>query len=261
MDYGMPTLIETRTTEECVALCKELKLDFIELNMNLPQYQSEEIDIDKLTRIREREGIYFTIHLDENLNVCDFNRRVANAYTDTVLSTIEIAKALHMPVLNLHMSEGVYFTLPTKKVYLFDAYREYYLNELLNFRNLCEKAIGNVGMKLCIENTGWEEKNFLTEGIETLLLSDVFALTLDTGHDHSDGGFDGLFITNHCNKLSHMHVHDALGKKNHLPLGAGEIDLKEKLALAEKYNCRVVLETKTIKGLKESVTALSKYKL
>ena len=33
---GMPTLIETETLEECAALCRELELDFIELNMNLP---------------------------------------------------------------------------------------------------------------------------------------------------------------------------------------------------------------------------------
>jgi len=37
MQYGMPTLIETNSIEECAALCKELHLDFIELNMNLPQ--------------------------------------------------------------------------------------------------------------------------------------------------------------------------------------------------------------------------------
>ena len=36
MVFGMPTLIETNSLEECAALCKNLQLDFIELNMNLP---------------------------------------------------------------------------------------------------------------------------------------------------------------------------------------------------------------------------------
>lgn len=36
--YGMPTLIQCESLEECIALCKELGLDFIEINMNLPQY-------------------------------------------------------------------------------------------------------------------------------------------------------------------------------------------------------------------------------
>ena len=41
MEFGMPTLIEQETLEETVKLCKDLGLDFVELNMNLPQYQVE----------------------------------------------------------------------------------------------------------------------------------------------------------------------------------------------------------------------------
>ena len=38
--YGMPTLIECDSLDETIKLCNELKLDFIEINMNLPQYQN-----------------------------------------------------------------------------------------------------------------------------------------------------------------------------------------------------------------------------
>ena len=44
MLFGMPTLIETNTLEDCAVLCKDFNLDFIELNMNLPQYQLQNID-------------------------------------------------------------------------------------------------------------------------------------------------------------------------------------------------------------------------
>ena len=44
MQYGMPTLIENRTFEENVALCKELGLKFIELNMNFPEYQIDKLE-------------------------------------------------------------------------------------------------------------------------------------------------------------------------------------------------------------------------
>lgn len=54
-------------------------------------------------------------------------------------------------------------------------------------------------------------------------------------------------------KLCHMHMHDAKGKSNHLPLGTGELDLPEYFYLAKTQNCRVVLETKTVVGPKESV--------
>jgi sugar phosphate isomerase/epimerase len=258
LKYGMPTLIENKNIESCIELCKELNLDFIELNMNLPDYQTDKIDISRFKAICENEGIFFTIHLDENFNVCDFNKEVSKAYIKTILSAIEIAKELNIPVLNMHMNNGVYFTLPTEKVYLFKEYKENYLSNIKNFRNLCEKAIGSCNIKICIENCdGYMD--FTMEGIEVLLGSKVFGLTFDIGHNHSINAVDESFINKHINKLCHMHIHDAIGSKNHLALGNGEINIKEKLNLAKEHNCTCVLETKTIKGLKESVRNLTKY--
>src|SRR5665647_586578 len=100
MEFGMPTLIETETLKECAELCKELGLQFIELNMDLPQYQVGKINISEFLDIADKYDIYYTIHLDENLNPCDFNERVVAAYIETVLQTIEIAKQLAVSVLN-----------------------------------------------------------------------------------------------------------------------------------------------------------------
>ena len=38
VDLGMPTLLEASGAEESAALCAELGLHFVELNMNLPEY-------------------------------------------------------------------------------------------------------------------------------------------------------------------------------------------------------------------------------
>ena len=81
----MPTLIETCAIEDCAKLCADLGLGFIELNMNLPQYQLDKIDVAYFKSIADEYGIYYTIHLDENLNVCDFNCYVAEAYTKLLL--------------------------------------------------------------------------------------------------------------------------------------------------------------------------------
>lgn len=250
--YGMPTLIECSSLDESIDLCKELKLDFIEINMNMPQYQKENIDLDRMKSCIDKDNIFFTIHLDENLNVCDFNRAVAEAYVDTVMFTIDIAKKLNIPILNMHMARGVYFTLPDKKVYLFEKYKEIYLENLIKFRDLCDEKIGGSNVKICIENSdGYED--FMKEGIDTLLQSKVFALTFDIGHDYCIGNKDIGFIKQRIERLKHMHLHDAIGKKNHISLGRGEIDIKEKLDMAVRGNCRCVLETKTIEGLRESV--------
>ena len=256
-NYGMPTLIETSTLEECAVLCAESGFDFIEINMNMPLYQLDKIDVDYFKSIANKYGIYYTIHLDENLNVSDFNPCVADAYTKTVADTIEIAKQLGVKVLNMHMARGVYFTLPDRKVYLFSEYKEQYLKSIVKFREICGNAIRDADIKICIENCdGYED--FQKEAIELLLESKVFALTFDVGHNYGIGGTDEEFIVKHKDRLHHIHLHDAEGKKNHLALGTGEMDVKKYISLANKHNCRVVLETKTIDGLKQSVKWINK---
>ncbi len=259
MHFGMPTLIETSTIEECAKLCAESGLDFIELNMNLPQYQLHKIDIAYFRSIADKYGIYYTVHLDENLNISDFNPYVADAYKKTVADTIEIAKQLNIKVLNMHMLKGVYFTLPDRKVLLFSEYKEQYLKSIIDFRNMCENAIGENDIRICIENCdGYED--FQKEAIELLLESNVFALTFDVGHNHGIGGTDEEFIMKHKEYICHMHLHDARGIKNHLALGTGETDIEKYIFLAKEQNCRVVLETKTVEGLKQSVEWLKGFK-
>lgn len=258
MQFGMPTLIENKDLEESALLCKELGLNFIELNMNLPQYQVEYLEkVDKFHKIAEKYGIFYTIHLDENLNFCDFNRAVSKAYFDTVKKTIEVAKKLKVPVLNMHMNKGVYFKLPDKKVYLFDKYNTNYMSDIKTFRELCNDAIGDADIKISIENTdGYME--YQKKAIEYLMQSENFALTWDIGHSHTAGNIDESFIMKHADRLMHFHIHDAAGDRNHLTLGSGEINLKERFKIAEKYSCRCVIETKTVEALRESVKWINK---
>ena len=95
MQFGMPTLIENRALEDNVALCIELGLKFIELNMNFPEYQTDHLEqTDRLIRLAEQAGIYYTIHLDENLNIADFNALVSEAYLKTVQRSVKVAAKL-----------------------------------------------------------------------------------------------------------------------------------------------------------------------
>lgn len=254
----MPFLIETITIEDCVQVCTSLGLQFIELNMNFPQCQLQELSPEKLNKIRNETGIYFTIHLDENLNISDFNLEVKEAYKRTVLGTISLAKEIEAPIINMHLAKGIYITLPNRKEFLFQQYESYYTQSMLEFKEMCEKAIGKQNIKVAIENTdGFFEHE--KEAIKLLLSSKVFGLTLDIGHSHAVRNIDMPFYENNLNKLIHMHAHDAQGTKNHLAFGDGEIDLAGKLLLARKSGIRVVLETKTIEALTTTVHLLSKY--
>ena len=257
MYWGIPTLIENNSIEESISLCKELNFDFVELNMNLPQYQLENIDVKKLNRLKAENKIFYTIHLDENLNTSDFNRYIANAYLKTVLDTIEIAKILDVKIINMHLSKGVYFTLPDKKVYLFEQYKENYLKSIIKFRNAVEKVLKDNKIKICIENTnGYTD--FQIKAIDILLQSPVFGLTLDVGHSHCVGNIDEKVILERENRLHHIHLHDAKGSKDHMTLGTGNVNIEKYIELAKKHHCTVVLETKTIDALRKSVEWLNR---
>ncbi|MCL2004426.1 MAG: sugar phosphate isomerase/epimerase [Oscillospiraceae bacterium] len=252
--FGMPTLIETKTPDDCAKLCRELGLSFVELNMNLPEYQADALDVKHLLDIAGEYGISYTLHLDENLNPCDFNDRVSKAYTDTAISAILKARQLSAPILNMHVNPGVYFTLPDKKVFLFEEYEPEYLRKLTVFRDACEQAAGSSGMVVCLENCGhYGSLPYMRKGLDLLLESPVFALTWDVGHNAAADYSDEPTLIERLHRLRHIHLHDADGRSNHLVLGEGSVDLMKYLDLAEKQDCRVVLEVKTADGLRRSV--------
>lgn len=270
MQFGMPTLIENKTLEDNISLCSSIGLKFIELNMNFPEYQVDELEqIDRLMELADKAGIYYTIHLDENLNIADFNRLVSEAYLETVRRSIEVAKAL-LPLrdlygdasqpltLNMHMHHGIYITLPDRKVQMYDRDFDTYMKSFSVFREKCEEWIGDSDIMIAVENTdGFRE--YEKKAIEFLLESPKFGLTWDIGHSKATGEKDVPFIMSHKDHLIHFHIHDGseVPPRNHLALGDGEIDLKERLSLAEQRNARCVLETKTIEALKKSVLWLN----
>lgn len=254
--FGMPTLMELPSLSSCVALCRELGLSFVELNMNFPLYQLDELKKEKkVLQDAMEEGLFFTLHIDENISVCDVNPLVRQAHVQTVRDAIALGKAFSFPVINMHMQKGVYVTLPDRKIYVFDMFRDVYLAHLCAFRELCEQEIGDAPLRICIENTDGFPP-FIQEGVELLLESPVFSLTLDIGHSHAAQGVDEFFYEKHLQRLEHMHIHDAIGSNNHLVLGTGEIDLEIKLNLACDHHCRCVLETKTVDALQQSVVFL-----
>lgn len=275
LHFGMPTLIELNSLKENVELCKKLKLNFIELNMNIPLFSVLGIEdennfelkkiIEELNFYQKEFGIYFTIHLDENFNFADSNIYIKNAYLKTLKAVIKNSKKINCPIINMHLNKGIYFTLPTEKVFLFEKYKEEFNNSLEEFIKFCNCEISDSNIFISIENTdGWTD--FEKKSIEKILMNKNFSLTFDIGHSQAIGNIDQDFILKNKSKLKHFHIHDgtlpnATTKqfcKNHLQLGTGNINLKEKIYLAKETNSRCVIETKTVESLVESVKWITK---
>ena len=66
---GMPSMIELNNVEESLSLCRELGLEFVELNTNFPQYQPQSLAASKLIRLSREYGVSYTFHFDDNMNI------------------------------------------------------------------------------------------------------------------------------------------------------------------------------------------------
>lgn len=257
---GMPTMVEMATIRQGAELCKELNLDFLELNINFPQFTLEKLDVSELKQIAEEFGIFYTLHLDDEMSIADFNPYVADGYCRTVYDAIELSKKLGITRLNMHMSRGAKYTLPDRVIYFFEAYEEEYVNRIRAFRDTCSEIIGDSDVMICVENTAGFLP-FQKKAVEALLESPAFGLTFDIGHNYCSGNMDERWIRENGKRLHHMHVHDACdGKKDHRTLGTGELDIPGYMQLAEERGCTVVLETKTFDALRQSMAWLRKEK-
>lgn len=260
MKFGMPTLVECRDIFECRDAAKKYGLDFIEINMSFPQYQPHTLDVEALKEIIKEDGVFYTIHADEMLNPFDFNPSVSECYFGVMRDTVRFAKAIGAPVINMHLLKGVYVTLPGEVILLSDVYFEEYEEKVRQFIKMCEDEIGDSSLKICIENV--DSNPFTKSQLAVLphfMNSSVFALTLDTGHEHCLSAVDAPVFTEYPEKLLHLHLHDARGKSAHLPLGAGDVDVMGRLSALRGDTC--LIEVKTLAGLAESVEYMKREKL
>lgn len=252
MIVGMPFLLEHSSVQEACVLCRALKLDFVELNANFPICQTERLNMDELRRLKDACGVDFTIHVEEAFDPFAFQAGIREAWLASFRSTVELAKELEIPVVTMHLPHGVYMTLPGERSYLYARYPGEYNAALREFRNMCEVWLQGSNVRIAIENTDGfmphEQK-----AVAYLLESPAFGLTLDVGHLHGAGYGDLPLYEAHWDKLVHMHVHDAQGRKNHLALGDGEIDMPVWFDKAEQCGASVVLEVKETKALHQSV--------
>lgn len=251
MKFGMPALVECKDVYDCIEVAKNNGLDFVEINMSFPQYLPESFDMQKLKAALSESGIFLTIHADEQLNPFDFNVTVSRCYFEVMKSSIRFARELGIPVINLHLLKGVYVTLPGKVILLTDVYADEYFARVREFIAMCEEEIGDAPLKICIENV---DSNPFTESqlkaLKLFMASPVFALTLDVGHEMCLKMADSHVFSEYPDKLVHMHLHDCDGKKPHLALGDGIVDIENKITQFHGETCLV--EVKTIAGLETS---------
>jgi sugar phosphate isomerase/epimerase len=248
---GMPGLLEFDSIEENITLCKTLELDFIELNMNLPMY-NHLIDVDKINRMLKENNLKVSLHLSETFDPFELDPIIRAARLESFRRALDIASALDAFLLNMHLSKGIHFTLPDKKVNLYEQFQEEYLKHVHSFKSILDK----VDIDVCIENTGIHNLSYIQEATDILLESDRVFLTYDIGHDITSGYKDRDYYTAHQKDIKHYHIHDGTETQNHMALFTGKLDINHYLNQAKETHASCVIEVKSKKQLTTSINKL-----
>lgn len=229
--------------------------------MNLPMYCPEALPSRLVRQAREQSGIAFTLHLPEELDLGTFHGAMREGYLNRALQAVRWAWEAGIPLVNMHLNAGVYYTLPERRVYVYDTVREQFRGNLLRSIEVLRREAERAGAALCVENTGQWHLPHLAEPLQEMLDTGLVWLTWDTGHDGAAGLADRPFIHKNRSRLRHMHLNDYAGDRCHLPLYTGDLDVAGALAAAGSAQCAVIVEVKTVRALEESVIRLRQEEL
>jgi sugar phosphate isomerase/epimerase len=253
--FGLPALIEFDDIKPNLDLCQELGLDFLELNMNLPYSFPENLGSREMRRAL-KEGLRFSLHMHDELDLGSLHPSVRQGH----LSRCE--KALHWGaengvfLLNLHLNPGVYFTLPDRKVWVYERYLERYVDSLVHSFSYLSTVAESLEVSMCVENTGHFALPFMRRAVESVLDLDSVGLCWDIGHDARAGHREEDFMLAHLDRVWHMHFHDYDGSSDHQLPFTGLIDCPRYLGLAEENDMSVLIEVKTEKAVREAVRTM-----
>lgn len=253
---GMPALIEMPDLHGLVDLCQELELSFIELNMNMPENCPEALDPLEVRDVSRSTGIEFTLHSPDELDLGSLHPTVREGHLGRMREALGWSEQAGVKVINMHMSPGIYFTLPDRRVWIYDRYvDEFTANLWTAYHEMIPLAQAS-GVEICTENVNNFDLPFVAQAVDELCCLDGFNLTWDIGHDARSGFKERELLLKHETRVRHMHLHDYNGKSDHQVPGTGMVDIRGMLDFARKRNIRVLVEVKTAASLRESVRAV-----
>ncbi|MDR7855146.1 sugar phosphate isomerase/epimerase [Tissierella sp.] len=253
--FGMPTLIEKDSILDNALLCKELNLDFIELNMNLPYCMPDRNKPEEILKLKEENNINFTIHFPEEIDFGCFYDEIRQANIILFNNIATWASKFGVEKINIHLNPGIYFTLPKEKVFVYDRHIEMFIEKFTDSMIKIVNIAKPLGIKICVENMKIHE--FMEETFKRMVNIENLYFTWDVGHDAmSNYRMKEIYIEN-PHKVSHMHLHDYNGNSDHQILFEGLIPIKERIKFAKENNLTVVIETKTEEALRKSIERLS----
>lgn len=249
----MPQLYEFDTIEENLILCKDLGLDFVELNLNFG-YCRAEMEAKTVCDLLKKYNLQATLHFYDEADFGSYDE-VVEAYLILLDRYASLGKG-YIKQINVHNIPGPVVTISGVKNYIYEKEYDVYIKRLINNFKRAEEICKRNDINMVIENTdnipAYMKRTYKD------LYDNGFRFCYDIGHDGLS--YDIIYEINEELNLpfDEFHIHDGTRKKCHLALGDGEIDIKKFKDLAIKNNAFVVLEVKQKSDLLVSVPIFNK---
>lgn len=250
MKLGMPILYEYNSIKENIDLAKKLGLDFIELNLNFGYCRNEMERYQELEKIIKESNLEYTIHFYDEADFATYDE-VVDAYLILLDKYLNLSKNMNIKLVNVHLNIGPIVTISGERNYIYQKEYDIYIERLINNLKKAEELANKYNVKLVIENI--EIPEYLVNTYLDLN-KNGFNFNYDIGHDYTSTRALEELIENNNFKFLEFHIHDAKGKKCHLAIGEGEINIKKFKDLAK--DCYVVLE---VKSSEELITSVDKF--
>lgn len=230
------------------APCIEVTLDY---GFNLPL--SEEL-VRRLVVAKEELSLEYTVHLPLTINLASLNPLVREASVETVRQTLIAAKPLEAKAYALHVT-------PIYKPEGSSLGEEFAYKQLKQVLGVARESIERLlplvksPRQLCVENI-WASLYLLYEEVVTPL---DLGVCLDIGHLLLDNKDPVEYLRLYRGQLEHIHLHDVVEGKDHLPLGneQGRLDLDAVVRTLFELDYRgvIVHELFQVEHIKQSLAA------
>lgn len=254
MKLGMPQLYEYDTIEENLILCKELGLDFIELNLNFG-YCRKEMELNTVADLLKKYNVEATLHFYDEADFGSYDE-VVDAYISLLEKYAKLGKG-YIKQINVHNIAGPVVTISGVKNYIYEKEYDVYIKRLIKNFKRAEAICNENGINMVIENTD-NIPQYMKRTYKDLY-DNNFRFCYDIGHDCLSYDIIKEINDEYNLGFDEFHIHDGNRKKCHLSLGDGEIDIKFFKKMAVKHNAYVVLEVKQKSDLVVSVPFFNKF--
>lgn len=248
---GIPTLLEIPSLEDTIDLCLDLGLSIIEVNMTRPEFLPKSLHYQKVLDLSATHGIEFTLHLPEEMDLGTFHDPIRGAWIEYLSETIQWANDSGIELATMHLWNGIYYTMPDRKEWLYEHYQAEYLKRIIGAFETVFRRKPN-GFQLSIENCG----NFHLPFINAVLDNIDIGLTWDVGHDAGAGYRDKPYLESRIDRICHVHLHDVLNGNAHRELFTGEVEIDRAIRFVMSNGLRAIVEVKTVDALCRSIERL-----